>query len=119
MSEVNTLITLHGISVDIYRETKGSADAYGDRAVTWTKVATEKVQIQPAWSMRTARILTSIAGRIDASDFLGIFKSNSVVQDHDQIRDSTSKYEVVQITGIPLFGSISHKEAYLKLMTEG
>lgn len=119
MSEINTLIALHGVSVDIHRETKGEVDGYGDRAVTWTKVATEKVSIRPAWSMRTSRTLASIAGRIDASDFLGIFKSNSVVQANDQIGDLKSKYEVVQVTDILLFSSISHKEAYLKLMTEG
>ncbi|MHA1286253.1 MAG: hypothetical protein ACTSPB_02495 [Candidatus Thorarchaeota archaeon] len=119
MSTINTLINLHGLDVEIYRETKGDVDDYGDRTVSWDRVSAEKAMIQPAFSIRTSRVLASIAGRIDSSDFLGIFKSNSAIQTHDNVECLGTKYEVMRTMSASLFGSVSHIEAHLRIMSEG
>lgn len=121
MTQIDDLIELHGSSSDIYSESEGAADSYGDATPTWSKVATEKVWVQPAWSVRSMspQIAESIAGRIDTSTYIGFFKSDTVAVERKFIQVATVKYEIVRFIDISLFGDLSHKEAHLKIMQEG
>lgn len=115
MSQMDTLITIHGSEYDIYRESKGSVDSYGDRAVTWTKYKTEKAVIQEA-SLGRSQIVNTAAGKISDKNHVGFFKSNSVIQSGDYITDGTTKWDAVQVETIKTFGVTSHKEVLLRIM---
>lgn len=112
---MDSLINQHGASVDIYRESKGGADSYGDRAVTWTKTATETAWIQ---TRRRARDVT-VAGRFPESEYIGFFRSDSVIQENDYVQKDSAKYEVQHVGDAKLYGAVSHREVYLKVMVEG
>ena len=102
-----------------YYEAKGEVDDYGDRAVTWAARSAEKVVIQPAWRTRRAQIYAGIAGSFDSSDYIGVLKSDTAVEAGDYLLVGTVKYAVEQIVPITIFGDTSHKEAHLRIMTEG
>jgi len=115
MTDIDVLVDLEGVSVDIYRESKGAEDNYGDRAPTWTLQASERAIIQP----RRARPYQSLAGRFADADYLGLFTSDSDVQANDYILYGSTKYAVLHVDTVTLQGSTLHLEAMLKLMEEG
>lgn len=119
MTVMDGLISQHGASGDIYRESEGAAGSYGDPAPTWSKQATETVWIQKAQSIRGSRIFASIAGEIDESTYIGFFKSDSVVAEDDYVLKGGVKYGVAQVVTVKQFGAASHIEAHLRLMEEG
>lgn len=115
MSEVNSLIAIQGTDADIFMETKGDVGAYGDREVSWDKVGTEKVIVQ----LRRRGKEETLAGRFNECEYLGIFKSNSIIQENNYLLVDSAKYEVAHMRPIRMFNKISHHEAFLKILTEG
>jgi hypothetical protein len=103
--------------------TEGAEDSYGFPAQTWSLRATETVWLQRAVlvasSRGTAGVVLSIAGRIDESDFIGFFKSDSVVQRRDYLDVGGVKYDVLLVEPIYLIKTVSHVEAHVRRRDEG
>jgi len=118
MTVVDGFIEMHGVDVTPYYEAKGAADSYGDRATTWTARAAEKAVIQPTRGMKWSHVFSGLAGAGDAADYICMLKSGSAVEAGDYLQVGAAKYEVVQIMDVIVFDYVSHREAYLKLMTE-
>ena len=119
MTAMDGLIEVHGVSVDIYRESEGAEDDYMDPTSTWNKQATETALIQHGEGLRGWLQRETAAGVLEASDYIGFFKSDSVVADGDYVTDGSSKWDVKDVRDIKLLGQVAHKEAHLKLIEEG
>lgn len=122
LTQMDTIIGLHGSEIDIYRKSEGAADEYGDPSETWTIQATEKAWIQSTRNIRFAReaqIRRGVAGIIDQFDYVGLFKSDSVVAKGNYVQVGSVKYSVETVEAASMLGAVSHIEAYLKLMVEG
>ena len=120
MTQMDELIDQNGVSLDIYRESEGALDAYRDPVPTWAKQASEKVWLQSARSIRLRgpQFVRGVAGVAEDFDFIGLFKSDSIVAKGDYITDGSTKYSVETLETATLLGATSHIEGYLKLITE-
>lgn len=120
-TQMDEIITQNGKTINIHRVFYSAEDDYGDPIPNWLKQATETVWILSARAVRArgSQILKGIAGIIEDFDYVGLFKSDSAVAEGDYVTDGSVKYSVETVETASLFGAVSHKEAYLKLMTEG
>lgn len=109
-------MTLQGVSL-------GAEDGYGFPAETWGDVATETVWMQRASRVASSRgasgIVVTLAGQIDESDFIGFFKSDSVVARGQWFEVDGVKYDVLLVEAETLFGEVSHVEAHIRRRDEG
>jgi len=117
---MNALIELHGETYDVHSATEGAAGDYGYHAQTWSKVASEKIWVQRVQGLqRGTRLLDTLAGRIDDSDFIAYLKSDSVVSRGDVLQRDGVRYDVRIVIAEKVITTVSHYEAHLKLLEEG
>ena len=121
MTDVDALIEINGSSVEIWRNTGTVEDDYGDIVPIWgsSAFATEIAWIQSGSSVKASGITSGIAGEMDESDYLGVFKSDSVVQRKDITKKGGVSYEVKKVEEMEILGFASHHEAWLVVLEEG
>jgi len=119
MTDVDALIDINGSSVEIWRDTGTVEDDYGDITPIWGKAADEYAWIQRGQDVKASGITSGIAGEMDESDYLGVFKSDSVLQGKDIVKKSGVSYEVKKAEAMEILGFTSHLEAWLVQLEEG
>jgi len=107
-----------GQSVPIWRESEGAVDDYGDAAPTWAVTATETAIIQKAGRGSLFERAAGIAGRIDPAEYLGMFKSDSVIAERDYVVQGAFKYSIEKAKPVLEMEQTSHVEALLRLMED-
>lgn len=115
MSDMDNIISVHGEDFSVNQVSSGSADEYGDLVPTWSDAATEKVWLQDP-SVKTMKIIESMAGKLDDKDYVAYLLSTSVVARGNVLsRDSDSiRFDVQNVFIEKLFDATSHKVAILR-----
>jgi hypothetical protein len=96
---------------------KGSLDSYGDPAVTWSKVSSEKMLVEPVL-MGNINVSRGIPGYMRESEYKLTALSNSAVQEKDYVTDGSLKYEVLNVDEVKAFNVLDHKILWVKRMVE-
>lgn len=119
MTSFDVIISLHGESVTVQRDTGSNLDdyGYGDEKPDYSSQGTETVWIQPIDKVRSSGfpLVRGVAGNDVEAQFIGFFKSDTVIQEYDKLV-GTGTYKVYEIVSSKLFNSVKFKQAYLKLM---
>jgi len=120
MLDPTQFITDYGSLVTIKRKTEGEEDGYGDPAVTWTADDDqERVMIQIASRARVSGIITTLAGDIDESDFIGFLLPASTIVGGCILEAGDLRYQVNKVVSSRIDDDTSLKAAYLSLLEEG
>ena len=115
MTYFDDYIAKLGQSVTVYRESEGAVDGYGDPAPTWTLTATETAIIMKTglgWAAGTA-------GRTDPVDYRGLFASDSVITEMDEVCIGALKYAVEKAKPVLELEQTSHIETLLRIQEGG
>lgn len=117
---VEQLISLQGLTITISRNTKGALDSYGDRARSFSNLgATEKISIQE----NRVRMFRANSGDVqgnlqDASHKAYLLASTAVQIGDILVTAGGTRYEVKTLQAKEFWGSVTHYEANVDLLTE-
>jgi hypothetical protein len=119
MSTSNIIIAMEGIVVQVYRDTLGSLNEYYEEEPTPTLQGTETIILQDRQNIFMSQLLATVGGTLDETESLAMLATDTIIQEHDELRIGAVKYDVEKIIEITLQGTLIHYEARVKRRDEG